>query len=160
MDDQQIIDLFFDRSEIALEAVKAKYGSRAQQLAGNLLRSKEDGEECVNDALLVLWERIPPERPRFLWAYFSRILRNICCCRLDHLCAAKRDRGKELCLEELESCFVNLRDPQQLVEAQEISQIINLFLDGLDEIGRRIFVRRYYYFDSCAENSYEIEVLE
>ena len=101
MDDQQIIDLFFDRSEIALEAVKAKYGSRAQQLA------------------------------------------------------AKRDRGKEL-----ESCFVNLRDPQQLVEAQEISQIINLFLDGLDEIERRIFVRRYYYFDSCAENSYEIEALE
>ena len=149
MEDQKIIDLFFSRSETALEEMRAKYGARAQQLAGNLLRNTQDAEECVSDALLVLWEQIPPERPRHLWAYFSRILRNICCSRLDHLCAAKRDRGMEACLNELESCFGESNDPQRILESQQISRIINEFLDGLDDTGRRIFVRRYFYFDSC-----------
>ena len=151
MEDQKIIDLFFSRSETALEAVKTKYGARAQQLAGNLLRNGQDAEECVSDALLTLWERIPPERPQHLWAYFSRVLRNICCSRLDHLCAVKRDRGMEICLSELDDCFADSSDPQGRMESKEISRIINAFLDGLDHTGRQIFVRRYFYFDSCAD---------
>lgn len=151
MDDRKIIELFFARSETALEAMKTKYGARAQRLAGNLLRSREDGEECINDALLALWQRIPPEKPDHLWAYFSRILRNLCCSRLDHLCAARRDRGMEVCMSELEDCFATDCDPQKILESRQITQAINRFLDGLDATGRRIFVRRYYYFDSCAD---------
>lgn len=151
MKDQQIIELFWQRSETALDELKLKYGSRAMCFAQNLLNSQQDAEECVSDALLVLWEQIPPERPRYLWAYFSRVLRNIGCSRLDHLCAAKRDRGKEICLSELDTCFSAQHDPQQMLEAGEISRVINEFLDSLDHTGRRIFVRRYYYFDSCAD---------
>ena len=151
MDDQQIIELFWQRSEAALNEVKQKYGARALRFARNLLNNQQDAEECVSDALLALWQQIPPERPRYLWAYFSRVLRNIGCSRLDHLCAAKRDRGKEICLSELDTCFSAQQDPQQMLEGGEISRVINEFLDGLDDTGRRIFVRRYYYFDSCAD---------
>ena len=151
MEDKQIIQLFWDRSEDALAAMEQKYGARAQQLARRILGNKQDGEECVNDALQALWTQIPPEQPRNLWAYFSRILRNLCTSRLDYLHAGKRDRTWEICLEELDRCFVTERDAQQHLEAKYISQVINTFLDGLDRTNRIIFVRRFYYFDSCAD---------
>lgn len=151
MDDQQIIELFWQRSEAALDAVKQKYGARALRFAQNLLNDRQDAEECVSDALLALWQQIPPEQPRHLWVYFSRVLRNIGCSRLDYLCAAKRDRGSEVCLSELEDCFISPNTPEHILEAGQITAVINRFLDELDDTGRRIFVRRYYYFDSCAD---------
>lgn len=151
MEDPQIIELFWLRSETALDEVKQKYGPRALRFAHNLLNDPQDAEECVNDALMVLWQQIPPERPRHLWAYFSRLVRNISCSRLDYLCAAKRDRGSEVCLGELEDCFASRQTPEQILEAGQITAVINCFLDELDDTGRRIFVRRYYYFDSCAD---------
>ena len=151
MEDQQIIELFWHRSETAIDEVKRKYGSRALYFARNLLNDPQDAEECVSDALMVLWQQIPPERPRHLWAYFSRLVRNISCSRLDHLHAARRDRGCEVCLGELENCFATRQTPEHILEAAQITLVINRFLDGLDDTGRRIFVRRYYYFDSCAD---------
>ena len=151
MEDPQIIELFWQRSETALDEVKQKYGPRALRFAHNLLNDPQDAEECVIDALMALWQQIPPERPKHLWAYFSRLVRNICCSRLDYLHAARRDRGSEICLGELEDCFVTLQTPEHILEAGQITAVINRFLDGLDDTGRRIFVRRYYYFDSCAD---------
>lgn len=151
MEDQQIIELFWQRSETALEEVKQKYGSRALRFAHNLLNNRQDAEECVSDALMALWKQIPPERPRHLWAYFSRMVRNIGCSRLDYLHAVRRDRSSEVCLGELQDCFTSPETPEHILEAGQITQIINQFLDELDDTGRRIFVRRYYYFDSCAD---------
>lgn len=151
MEDEKIIELFWSRSETALEALQTKYGRRAQQLAQRMLNDYQDAEECVSDALQALWEQIPPERPRYLWAYFSRVLRNLCGSRLDYLHAGKRDRGCELCLQELESCFLTERDPQAVLESREITQLINAFLDSQDSVSRIIFVRRFYYFDSCQD---------
>lgn len=151
MEDKQIVELFFSRSEDALAAMQQKYGTRAQQLAQKMLGSARDAEECVSDALQALWTRIPPERPEHLWAYFSRILRNLCASRLDYLHAAKRDRGMEVCLDELDSCFATQRDAQNLLESKRVAQVINNFLDGLDRTNRIIFVRRFYYFDSCGD---------
>lgn len=151
MEDQQIIELFWQRSETALAEVKQKYGLRALRFAQNLLNDRQDAEECVSDALLVLWQRIPPEKPLHLWAYFSRVLRNLSCSRLDYLHAARRDRGCEVCLGELEDCFTSPQTPEHILEAGQITHIINCFLDELDHTSRRIFVRRYYYFDSCAD---------
>lgn len=151
MEDHQIVELFWARSELAVAELENKYGSRATQLAGHILGSRRDAEECVNDALHALWERIPPERPVHLWAYFSRVLRNLCCSRLDHIYAAKRDPRQEICLSELEGCLPAAQDTQQMLEAKHITQVINDFLDRRDRTDRIVFVRRYYYFDSCAE---------
>lgn len=151
MEDQQIVELFWTRSNTAVEELEQKYGSRALQLANHFLNSRQDAEECVNDAMYALWERIPPERPAHLWAFFSRVLRNLCCSRLDHIHAAKRDPRCELCLSELEACLPAGEDPQHLLDSKRITQAINAFLSQQDQVNRIIFVRRYYYFDSCAE---------
>lgn len=151
MEDQRIIGLFFERSESAVEEMKAKYGAQALRLADNILGSWQDAEEMVNDALHVLWERIPPEKPERLWAYFSRVVRNLSCSRLDYRNAAKRDKGCEVCLSELEGCLAGEQSVEAALESKQVGETVNAFLDGLDRKNRMIFVRRYYYFDSCAE---------
>ena len=151
MEDQRIIELFWERSELALSAMEETYGSRAAQLAGRFLGNYADAEECVNDALHALWERIPPERPTHLWAFFSRVLRNICCDRADHIHAVKRDSRCEICLNELEGCLSTGQDVEYLLESKRITQVINTFLERQDALSRVIFVWRYYYFDSCQE---------
>lgn len=151
MEDERIITLFNERSEGAIEALREKYGSRSMAVAVNILGNRQDAEETVNDALHVLWQRIPPEKPEHLWAYFSRVVRNISCDRVDYKNAARRLQSCEVCLSELEGCLAGGSDPQQILESEQITQVINCFLDGLDSENRMIFVRRYYYFDSCQE---------
>ena len=48
MDDKQIINLFFQRDEDAINAVDEKYGSKLNALAANMLQSREDGLECAS----------------------------------------------------------------------------------------------------------------
>lgn len=151
MEDDKVIDLFFDRSERGILALKEKYGSRALSVASNILPDPRDAEEVVNDAIQVLWQRIPPERPQHLWAYFSLVVRNIGYDRLDRQNAAKRDPRSEVCLSELESCLSGGIDPHAILEAKEISEIINRFLQELSQKDRILFLRRYYYFDDCAK---------
>lgn len=151
MDDEQIVKLFYARSESAIEALKEKYGSRATAVAMKILGNAQDAEETVNDALHVLWQQIPPEKPRHLWAYFSRVVRNLSCNRADYRTAARRQESCQVCLSELEDCLSAGGDPQKIFESRQITDAINRFLDGLSKENRMIFVRRYYYFDSCQE---------
>ena len=49
MDDKEIVDLYWQRSERAIPETEAKYGAYCRRIAGNLLASPEDAEECLND---------------------------------------------------------------------------------------------------------------
>ena len=55
MEDAQIIELFFARSEDAISELDKKYGKLCHKLADNILASAQDAEECVNDAYLSTW---------------------------------------------------------------------------------------------------------
>lgn len=61
MEDAQIIELFFARSEDAISELDKKYGKLCHKLADNILASAQDAEECVNDAYLSTWNAIPPQ---------------------------------------------------------------------------------------------------
>ena len=69
MDDKRIIELFFAREERAIAETEKKYGALCRYIAGNVLASSEDVEECVSDVLLALWNAIPPDKPEDLCAY-------------------------------------------------------------------------------------------
>lgn len=77
MEDGQIIQLFFERSERAIRELERKYGGLCRSIAGKILNDREDAEECVNDALLAVWNAIPPNRPDMLQPYLCRIVRNL-----------------------------------------------------------------------------------
>ena len=95
MEDQEIVELFWGRDEGAIPAVQAKYGSRLFRLAEQLLESRQDAEECVNDTWWNAWNAIPPEWPAHLPAYLARVCRNLALDRLDRRNAGKR-RGETL----------------------------------------------------------------
>ena len=77
MTDVKIIELFFARRTEALSAANKKYGKYCFSIAYNILHSREDSDECVNDTLFIAWNSIPPKKPNRLSAYLGRLTRNI-----------------------------------------------------------------------------------
>ena len=49
MDDNRIIELFFNRDEGAIEQARDKYGRYLSTILYNILGDREDCEECEND---------------------------------------------------------------------------------------------------------------
>ena len=96
MEDARIIDLFYERSEQAVSELDRKYGAAVRKTAANILRDREDAEECVNDTYLGVWNSVPPHRPEPLGSYVCRIARNIAVSRLRANTAARRSGGVEL----------------------------------------------------------------
>jgi len=76
LEENQIIQLFNERSEKAITELSNKYGFLCKSIAENILKNKQDSEECVNDAFLGVWNSIPPQNPSSLKAYVLKIVRN------------------------------------------------------------------------------------
>ena len=119
-------------------------------LAGRLLGSAQDAEECVSDTYLATWNAIPPEEPVYLYAYLAAICRNKALTYLERERAAKR-RGELVALtEELERCIPD-RQKEREADSRELSEALGRFLAGLGEENRRFFLRRYWYAESVKE---------
>ena len=152
MDDSAIIELFFARSEQAIRELDDKYGKVCYSLSYNILNSRQDAEECVNDAYLGTWDAIPPARPNPLLAFLCRIVRNLSLMRYHADRAAKRGGGSyTVALEELEGCLATPCTVEWSIEEQELVRLIEDFLDTLSPENRVLLMRRYWFSDSYGE---------
>lgn len=152
MEDTNIIELFFERSEQAITEVSEKYGSSIRRIAYKIVNNMQDTEECENDTYLAAWNKIPPERPDYLGAYLYRICRNLAIKRYHTNTAEKRNNAYDLALDELDELIKgNMRNPEEEYMANELSKAIEAFLYSLDKDDRYIFMRRYWHFDSVSE---------
>ena len=152
MEDGRIIELYWDRDQRGIPETAGKYGRMLHGIAWNLLRSREDAEECVNDTYLRAWEAIPPARPGAFRIWLGQITRNLSLDRWKSLRAEKRGGGAELLLGELEDCLpASGGGPERELEDQELAELLNVFLRGLSREGRAMFLRRYWYGESVAE---------
>lgn len=149
MEDERIIELFFERSEQAIAALSEKYGRVCMKVSMNALGSVRDAEECVNDAYLGCWNAIPPARPRPLLAFVCRIVRNISINRYNS--GFFRRGNYSLCLDELAEVIPANGSVEDEAAGHRLSAYIDEFLDGCGESDRFIFVRRYWYMDSCED---------
>ena len=154
MEEHQIVELFWLRSEDALEQAWEKYGRLLQQLCRNILEDPQEVEECVSDTVLALWNTIPPHEPRsYLYAFLARITRHkaLNCCR-DR---SRLKRSAFLCElnAEMEQCIPAPDDMECRMDDLALRNAINGFLGKLDEEKRNIFIRRYWYLDSTADIS-------
>lgn len=146
MDDSKIVQLFWDRNETALSATEKKHGNRCRSVAENILGSRVDAEDCVNDSYLKLWEQIPPNRPRLLGAYLCRIVRNTAIDMLKGKLADKRGNGKSaLVFDELEEIIPDKSTVERTYESKELLARIEDFLKLEPVRERRIFILRYWY---------------
>ena len=148
IDDEKIIELFFERSEQAIRELDIKYGKICHNLSYNIVNSRRDAEECVNDAYLGVWNAIPPTRPNPLLSYIVKIVRNISLKIYWRKEAAKRSGHYTIALAEIECCIADQKTVEDEIEARELARIIEDFLDTLTVENRVIFMRRYWFSDS------------
>jgi len=149
MEDSRIVDLYWQRSERAIDETEVKYGNYCRTIARNILGSDEDAKEIVNDTYLGAWNSMPYHRPTLLSSYLGKITRRLAIKRRQAQTAAKRGGGTvELALEELSRCIPTSQTVEGQVEQAELASAIDRFVMGLPVTERRVFMCRYWYLDS------------
>ena len=148
MHDAEIIELYWIRDERAIAESDISYGAYCRRIAVNILTSREDAEECVNDTWHRTWESIPPQKPVSLAAYFGRIVRNLSISRFRANRAKKRFDGMEALLSELDDCIPSRESVTKAVERKMLAEIIDSWLAGLNADDRVLFLRRYWFGDA------------
>ena len=151
IEDEKIIEMFFARSEQGIQELDIKYGKVCHKLSCNIVSNRQDAEECVNDAYLGAWNAIPPAKPNPLPAYICKIVRNISLKLYYRKGAAKRNSNYTITMEEIEACIADQNTVETEVEVRELARIIESFLDTLTVENRVIFMRRYWFADSCKD---------
>ena len=150
MTDEEIISLYFDRSEEAIAATQRKYDGYCRTLVGRILGSPRDVEEIVSDTWLRAWQSIPPARPDSLRLYLAKIGRNLALNRLRDGRAARRGDGADAVLEELSEVLGGI-STEEMVDVKELQRAVNGFLRRLPRRDSDIFVRRCFYAESAEE---------
>ena len=152
MEDRQIVRLFFERSDRAIDETERKYGTYCRSIARNILHNEEDADECVSDAWLGAWNSIPPQKPEALGAYVGKLTRRKAIDRLRALNTYKRGgRAVTLAIEELDRCIPDGCAVEEDILRQELGETIRRFLGRLGETERNVFLLRYWYVCPVAE---------
>lgn len=151
MEDNEIIQLYWERNDLAIKATADKYGHYCRTIAKNILNNDEDAEECVNDTYLNAWNAMPTHWPEQLATFLGKITRNLSFNDYKRVHSQKRGGGEmALVLDELADCVADSDDVEQLIDRQELIKAINLFVKNLAADKQKIFVRRYWYADSVS----------
>lgn len=161
MQDEQIIDLYWSRSEDAISATADKYGRYCYYIAYNILHNEEDSKECVNDTYFKAWQSIPPNRPWDFSTFLGKITRNLALnkCKLSQ--TKKRGGGElPLILDEVQNFVPDSQNPDSILDAFILTQAFNTFLNMLPLEARNIFVRRYWFFSSIKEIAADFSISE
>lgn len=155
MEDQQIIDLYWSRSETAIAETDRKYGKYCYSIAYNILTNNEDAEESVSDTYMAAWTSMPPKCPSILAAFLGKITRHLSIDRWRARNRYKRGGGEiVLALEELEDCATDSQTVEKAYAQKQLIQVFRRFLEALPETERRIFLCRYWYLDSVSDISH------
>ena len=152
MEGSEIITLYWQRDQTAIQETQNSYGRYLTKIACNILSNREDGDEIVNDTCLKAWNSIPPNRPDSLSAYLGKVTRRLA---IDAL----RTRGREkrmasayaVSLSELEECVPGGVGVEEHLELSLLAQAINTYLHTLKPQARNLFIGRYFYMDSLKE---------
>ena len=151
MRDEQIVELFLERSEQALTELMRKYDPAIRRIAANILGSARDIEECVNDTYLQVWRSIPPQQPRSLGAFACGVARNVSLNRYHANTAQKRNSSYDAALDELEETVPSLSRVETEYDAKELAAYLSRFLRSLPDDDRYLFLRRYWFGDPVRE---------
>ena len=149
LEDDEIIELYWQRNEAAIAETDLKYRKYLFIIAYNILNEKLDCEECLNDTYLGAWNAIPPTRPNVLKAFLTTIIRRTAMKRYQH---KNRQRAvpseMTVSLSELEAFVSGDGDVGADFDAERLGKIISDFVRSLGKRRQFIFMSRYYAADS------------
>ncbi len=151
MEDSTIIQLYWNRDESAIGETDKKYGAYCFAIANNILLSREDSDECVNDTWLRAWNVIPPKKPEKFRAFLAKITRNLSFDKYKKANAAKRSQEMQMILDELAECVSGGNTTDEELSYKLLGESINSFLHTLSKRDRSIFISRYFYAESVSK---------
>lgn len=140
MEDNRIIILYNERKDTAITETRDKYGKLVRKVSYEILRNDEDTKECENSTYLSTWNAIPPAFPKSLCAFICKIARNTA---IDMLRKLSRRRAENI-YDELEEVIGDDSDPQDILEAGELTSFIDKYLSTIKSRNRQMFLMRYY----------------
>ena len=152
MEDEQIVSLYWERSEAAIQETETKYDRYLTKIAFNILADLEDSRESVNDTYLAAWDSMPPHRPSVLSTYLAKITRRISIDRFRYRTRDKRMASEyAISLSELGDCVSGGNTTEDAVNVKLLADAIGIYLRLIPEEARNAFVGRYYYLDPLKE---------
>lgn len=152
MDDKQIVDLYWARSEKAIEETEHKFGSYCRTVSYNILANAADAEECVNDTWLKAWNSMPTHRPSLLAPYLGKLTRWLSLTRLREKNSLRRGGGGlPLILDELAETLDSGEDTEQELEVRELNRELRRLVEALGKDEKDVFLSRYWYMASIKE---------
>ncbi len=157
--DEQIIDMYWQRQERAIQETDRKYGQLLFRIAYNILHDRSDSEECRNDTYLRIWNLIPPTRPVVFPAFMTQIMRRTAIDRYKEKTSKKRIPSElTVSLEELDYTLQGSDLSCEESETQELSRLISDWLRGLSDRKRFIFIGRFYMAETVQSIAEELGV--
>ena len=142
--EREIIALYRSRDENAIRMTAEALGGYCYTVAYNVLNSREDAEECVNDTYLAVWNAIPPANPASLKSFVSSITRRLALNRYKEQNRDKRGGGQvPLALEELAEVVSDTEDIPADYARKELLESMTRFLQGCSPRDRGLFLDRY-----------------
>lgn len=160
LQDDAIIEMFFERSEEAIRELDTKYGKACFKLSYNIVNNRQDAEECVNDSYLGVWNAIPPVRPNPLLSFVLKIVRNLSVKVYWKSKAEKRNSSYTTALEEIEPFLAASNTTEVEIEARELARMIEGFLEKQPIENRVIFMRRYWFSDTYKDIAKQVGLSE
>ena len=161
MEDKDIVELYWQRSDKAIIETDTKYGRYCKVIAYNICGSEQDAEECVNDTWFSAWNQMPRKRPKMLSPFLGKICRNSAINRTRTKSALKRGGGEyELALYELQECIPDKCNVEQKIELKELVNEINSFTAKLSEEEQLIFTARYWHMASVSYIATKMDMSE
>ena len=152
MEDREIVELYWRRSDRAVQESEKKYGPWCRTIAKNIVADLRDAEECVSDTWLAAWNAMPDKRPEKLGGFLGKLTRNLALDRWRAGQRRKRGGGETpLALEELSECIPDGGNVEETVELRELSRTVAAFVRALPEPERQVFASRYYALASMAD---------
>ncbi len=152
LEDEKIIELYWNRNERAIEETDKKYGKYLYTIAYNIIHDNLDCEECLNDTYLGTWNRIPPQRPSAFQVFLSKIMRNIAVDKYRKNRTSKNIPSElVVSLAELDNCMESSPSVEEEYAIKETIKILNNYLREIDEEDEFMFVCRYYYADYLSD---------
>ena len=145
LDDEKIVELYWQRSENAIEETDLKYKRYLVSIAYNIVHDSLDCEECLNDTYVGAWNAMPPAKPNLLKAFLTTIMRRVAVNRY-HYNAKKSVIPSEMTvsLSEMEAFLTEDTTAEDVFNAAQVGKLISSYLRSLSQRRRFIFMSRYY----------------
>ena len=161
LEDKEIIDLYWQRNEYAIEATDKKYRNYLFKVAYNILVDDLDCEECLNDTYLKTWNRIPPTKPNVFGVFLSKITRDTAIDKYRANHAAKNIPSEMVkSLDEFDGYLPDEYSVEEEFFINSMIKILNEYLRSLSSKEEFIFICRYYYADTVEHIAKMLSVTE